>query len=195
MAAIFHLRNDCKMAFADERSATKQVRDILQLLGTPAHCYSFSERGKRQIQELQRFQEAIQLQDNEEGFRLFCKSLIDHIRSCIAEKATSVDAKRENSYKIFYKKRMSAIPKQWDDFHATLGLQQPDPVWPQELLASIQSDGMLECRQVVASGVDEVNSPFSLSMRDLYGSFSTSGLHFHTSQRTHWTGIFPVIAK
>ena len=168
MAAFFHLRNDCKMAVADDRSATKRVREILQLLGTPAHCYSFSERGKRQIQELQRFQEAIQLQDNEEGFRLFCKSLIviDHIRSCIAEKATSVDAKREKSYKLFYEKRISVIPKQWDDFHAALGLQQPDPVWPQtanrllfnqELLASIQSDGMLECRQVVASGVDEVN--------------------------------------
>ena len=162
----FHLRNDCKMAVVNDQSATKRVSDVLELLGTTAHCCTYSERGKRQIQELQRFQEAIRSKDNEEGFRLFCESLVGDLRSCIAKKATSVDAKREKSYRMFYEKRISAIPKHWNDFHAALGLQQPDPVWPQtanrllfnqELLASIQSDGMLECRPVVASGGDEVN--------------------------------------
>ena len=86
--------------------------------------------------------------------------------SCIAKKASSVDAKREKSYKMFYEKRISAIPKRWDDFHVVLGMQQPDPMWTQtanrllfnqELIASIKSYRVLEYRPVVASEVDKVD--------------------------------------
>ena len=67
------------------------------------NCSSFSERGKRQIWQSQQFKEVIRSQQHEEEFRLFCQALLGDIRSCIvADKSSSVDAKREKSYKIFY---------------------------------------------------------------------------------------------
>ena len=119
------------MAVPDAQSAMKLVNDVLELLESPAHCSSFSERGKRQIWQLHQFKEAIQSQRREEGFRLFCQALLGDIRSCIADTSSSVDAKREKSYKMFYERRISVIPKHWDDFHVALGLEGPDPVWTQ----------------------------------------------------------------
>ena len=71
MAATLHVRNYCKMAIANAESASKRVRNVLELLETPEHCSSFSERGKRQMQGVQRFKEAIGLQENKERFCLF----------------------------------------------------------------------------------------------------------------------------
>ena len=154
------------MAVPDAQSAMKLVNDVLELLESPAHCSSFSERGKRQIWQLHQFKEAIQSQRREEGFRLFCQALLGDIRSCIADTSSSVDAKREKSYKMFYERRISVIPKHWDDFHVALGLEGPDPVWTQtvnrllfnqELIASIKRDGLLEHRPVVAPQHDKAS--------------------------------------
>lgn len=97
--------------------------------------------------------------------KLTCESLIDDIRSCIAEKAAIVDAKQEKLYKYSREEELSHS-KVMERFSCSLSLQQLDPVWPQtahrllfnqEPLASIKNDGMLECRPLVASGVVEAN--------------------------------------
>ena len=85
---------------------------------------------------------------------------------CIADTSSSVDAKREKSYKMFYERRISAIPKHWDEFHVALGLEGPDPVWTQtvnrllfnqEIIASIKRDGLLEHRPVVVPRHDKAS--------------------------------------
>lgn len=79
------LCHNYKMAIANAESATEQVSDVLEALGTPEHSNSYSERGKRRIEELKLFKEAIGKQENEEGFYLFSYELLCDICSCIAE--------------------------------------------------------------------------------------------------------------
>ena len=152
-------------------SSVKQVSDVLDLLGTGVLCNTFSERGKRQNLELQRFKEATRARENLEIFRRFCEELLRAISSCIVGPRKSVDARRENSYRSFYQKRISDFPKIWDDFHALLKLPQPDPLWTQSanrllfnqaLVSRLQPDLVQETRPKVAAvssslGADEEN--------------------------------------
>ena len=92
-------------------SSVKQVNDVLDLLGTGVHCNTFSEGGKRQNLELQRFKEAICTQENLEIFQCFCEEIVSAISSCILGPSRSVDAIREKSYRSFYQKRISDLPK------------------------------------------------------------------------------------
>ena len=152
-------------------SSVKQVSDVLDLLGTGVLCNTFSERGKRQNLELQRFKEATRARKNLEIFRRFCEDLLRAISSCIVGPRKSVDARREKSYRSFYQKRISDLPKIWDDFHALLKLPQPDPLWTQSanrllfnqaLVSRLQPDLVQETRPKVAAvssslGADEEN--------------------------------------
>ena len=110
---------------------TEQVSDVLETLGTGVFCNTFSERGKRQNEEVQRFKEAVHAKENKENFCLFCKDLIQCIGSCIAATTRSVDSRREKPYRLFYAKRVSQLKNCWDAFHMALHLPQPDPVWTQ----------------------------------------------------------------
>ena len=78
-------------------SSVKQVNDVLDLLGTGVHCNTFSERGKRQNLELQRFKEAICTQENLEIFQRFCEEIVRTISSCSVGPRRSVDAIRKKS--------------------------------------------------------------------------------------------------
>ena len=64
------------------RCFTKQVSDALDILGTGVYCNTFSERGKRQNEEVRRFKEAVHAKENEVS--PFCTELISGISSCIA---------------------------------------------------------------------------------------------------------------
>ena len=114
-----------------DRCFTKQVSGALDILGTGVYCNTFSERGKRQNEEVRRFKEAVHAKENEEKYRLFCTELISGISSCIAGPRKSVDSRRVKSYQLFYEKRISDLKSCWDAFHVVLHLAQPDPVWTQ----------------------------------------------------------------
>ena len=135
-------------------------------------CNTFSERGKRQNEEVQRFKETVHANENEENFCLFCKDLIQCIGSRIAATTRSVDS-REKSYQLFYAKRVSQLKNCWDAFSMALHLPQADPVWTQTvnrllfnqmLVTAIQQDRKQKDRPQEPSpschqqlGVDEEN--------------------------------------
>ena len=48
-----------------DRCFTKQVSDALDILWTGVYCNTFSERGKRQNEEVRRFKEAVHAKENE----------------------------------------------------------------------------------------------------------------------------------
>ena len=50
----------------------EQVSDGLETLEIGVFCNTFSERGKRQNEEVRRFKEADHAQENKEKYRLFC---------------------------------------------------------------------------------------------------------------------------
>ena len=114
-----------------DTSAVQEIHDVLELLGTGINCNTFSDRGRRQNVEVQRFKEAVSAQKHTEQFHRFCKDLLRHISSCIVASGKSMDAIREKSYRRFHQKRISELPELWDDFHATLHLPRPDPLWTQ----------------------------------------------------------------
>lgn len=130
-----------------DASFVKQVHDVLDMLGTGIYCITFSERGKKQNAEVQRFKEAICLQENRESFHRFCKGLIGDIASCIVGARKSEDTRREKSYRLFYQKRISDIPKLWDDFHAILHLPRPDPLWTQSANRLLFNQALVSCLQ------------------------------------------------
>ena len=113
----------------------EQVSDVLETIGTGVFCNTFSERGKRQNEEVQRFKEAVHAKENEENFCLFCKDLIQCIGSCIA--ATTVRGsvvcgfKKGEIISAVLCKKLSQLKNYWDAFRMALHLPQPDPVWMQ----------------------------------------------------------------
>ena len=118
-----------KMAEALHDSATKQVSDILELLQTGEYCNTFSERGKRQTQDLQQFKEAAHAQGNEERFSRFCEDMVaTRYKQLYRRRSVVCGYKREISYRLFYQKKISDFPKRWDEFHEILHLQKPDPL-------------------------------------------------------------------
>ena len=119
--------------------STEQVSDVLETLETGVFCITFSERGKRQNEEVRKFKEAVHVLENKEKFRLFCKDLIHCIGSCIGAPTRSVDSRREKSYlfsmrKGYHSSITAGTP--WDAFHMALHLPQPDPVWTQTVVGS-----------------------------------------------------------
>ena len=80
-----------------DRGFTRQVSDVLDVLGTGVYCNTFSNRGKKQITEVQKFKEVIGVRENEERYRLLCRQLVRDIGSCVAALKKSVDARREKS--------------------------------------------------------------------------------------------------
>lgn len=75
-------------------SFTKQVSDVLDILGTRLYCNTFSNRGKQQNVEVQTFKEAFYVRENEERFHLFCEQLVCYIESCVAAPAKFVDVRK-----------------------------------------------------------------------------------------------------
>ena len=76
---------------------TRQVSDVLDVLGTGMYCNTFSNREKKQIAEVQKFKEVIGVLENEERYRLLCRRLVCDIGSCVAAPKKSVDARKEKS--------------------------------------------------------------------------------------------------
>ena len=74
-----------------EDSPVKQVHSVLELLGTGIYCNTFSERGRKQNAEVQRFKEAVCVLENKAAFRRFCEDLLRDIASCIICTQKSVD--------------------------------------------------------------------------------------------------------
>ena len=99
--------------------------------GRGIYFNTFSERGKRQNVEVERFKEAVSVQEYLTQFHRFCEDLLHSIFSCIIDARKSVETKREKSYRLFHQKRISELSKLWDDVHATLHLPQPDSLWTQ----------------------------------------------------------------
>ena len=146
---------------------------VLDVLGTGVYHNTFSERGKRQTEEVHRFKQAIRAESQREPLHRFCTDLFEGIRSCIAQPAVSSDVRREKSYKLFYEKRNGDLKKLWNDFHVVLQLSQPDPIWTQTvnrllfneaLVASIGEDARQQPEVSSASlpsvelGADEENT-------------------------------------
>ena len=69
----------------------EQVSDGLETLEIGVFCNTFSERGKRQNEEVRRFKEADHAQENKEKYRLFCKDLIQ-CQVCGLEKREIISA-------------------------------------------------------------------------------------------------------
>ncbi|MDA8002401.1 MAG: hypothetical protein MPL62_14075 [Alphaproteobacteria bacterium] len=119
--------------------------DALDVLGTGLYSNSFSSRGKRQIDEVDRFKRAIGAEEQQELFERFAKHLMHLIRSCIAEPAASKDRRREKSYSLFYSKRIGELKKLWNDIHSQLRLPQHDPIWTQSLNQILFNQSLVSC--------------------------------------------------
>lgn len=90
-----------------DTSAVQEIHDLLELLGTGINCNTFSDSGRGQNVEVQRFKEAVSVQKHIEPFHRFCKDLLCHISSCIIDAGKSMDAVREKLYQRFHQKRIS----------------------------------------------------------------------------------------
>ena len=71
------------MAESSHADASRQIHDVLDLLGTEIYCNTFSERGKKQNVEVRRFKESVCAQENKETFHRFCKDLLRDIADCM----------------------------------------------------------------------------------------------------------------
>ena len=80
-----------------DTSDVQEIHDVLELLGTGVNCNTFSDRGRRQNVEVQRFKEAVTVQKHTEQFHRFCKDLLCHIFSCIVAAGKSMDAIKERN--------------------------------------------------------------------------------------------------
>ena len=118
MAATPTWLNECKC-----------FTDVLDSLGSGICCNSYSRRGKRQAEEVDRFKRAICANERQEELQRFCKDLFKRINRCIATPAASVDLRREKSYEMFYQARCEELNQLWNDFHGILSLPQPDVIW------------------------------------------------------------------
>lgn len=110
MAAICHLHNNCKMAVAGDKSATEQVRDVLELLATPAHCCSFSERGKRQIQELHCFKKRSDRRTIRKDFAFFANPLLAIYAAVSLRKRLPLMQSERNHTKCSTKRGSQSFP-------------------------------------------------------------------------------------
>ena len=70
---------------------SKRFIDVLDSLGSEICCNSYSRRGKRQAEEVDRFKRAICANEWQEELQRFCKDLFQRINRCIAKPAASVD--------------------------------------------------------------------------------------------------------
>ena len=153
-------------------SFVKQVNDALDSLESGVYFNTFSERGKRQNQEVKQLKDVIRAQENSEIYTDFCKDPLDEISGCVAAPTAPVDLRQEKSYKLFYQKRISHLPKLWNDLHQCLRLVKPDPIWTQTvnrllfnqaLVTAIQQDGKQQTSQLPSTesqsqlGADEEN--------------------------------------
>ena len=108
------------MAMPDAQSAMKLVNDGLELLESPAHCSSFLSEGNGRFGSYSNLKKRFNRSGVRKDFAFSAKHFwAIYACSCIANTSSSVDAKREKSYKMFYERRISAIPKHWDDFHVS----------------------------------------------------------------------------
>ena len=150
-----------------DTSAVQEIHDVLELLGTGINCNTFSDRGRRQNVEVQRFKEAVSVQKHTEQFHCFCKDLLRHISSCIVASGKSVDAIREKSYRRFHQKRISELPELWDDFHATLHLPRPDPLWTQSANRLLFNRALVSC---VKRDAEQISRPTVAAASSTSGS-------------------------
>ena len=119
--------------------------DVLTSLEEGLHCNSFSSRGKRQKEEVDRFKRAICAEEQREPFERFAQKLVQTISGCIAKPCVSIDAKRERSYQMFYKARIGGLNELWNDFHSQLTLPQPDPIWTQTVNRLLFNSALISC--------------------------------------------------
>ena len=103
--------------------------DVLTSLEEGLHCNSFSSRGKRQKEEVDRFKRAICTEEQQEPFEHFAQKLVQMISGCITKPCRSIDTRRERSYRMLYKARIAGLNELWNDFHSELTLPQPNPIW------------------------------------------------------------------
>ena len=80
MAAASMWQNECN-----------RFIDVLDSLGSGICCKSYSRRGKRQVEEFDRFKRAICANERQEELQRLCKDLFQRINRCIAKPAASVD--------------------------------------------------------------------------------------------------------
>ena len=71
--------------------------DVLTSLEKGLHCNSFSSRGKRRKEEVDRFKRAICAEEQREPFERFAQKLVQMISSCITKPCGSIDTRREIS--------------------------------------------------------------------------------------------------
>ena len=99
------------MAEALHDSATKQVSDILELLQTGEYWITFRKEGRGRLNSLDSPRRQHMRKGTRKVFAVFAKTLyLRDINSCIAGAASSVDTKREMSYRLFYQKRFHTSP-------------------------------------------------------------------------------------
>ena len=133
------------MAAAPTRDKCKRFINVLNSLGSGLCSNSFSRRGKRKAEEVDCFKRAICAEERQEQLQRFCKALFQRINRCIAEPAASVDLRRERSYQMFYQARAVELNKLWNDFHAILGLPQPDVIWTQTVNRLLFNQALVAC--------------------------------------------------
>ena len=61
---------------------TRLIDDIFKTMKKGVYHNTFSERGRRQIEEM-KFKEAVLRQDNHDKYHCFCTLLLDDTRSCL----------------------------------------------------------------------------------------------------------------
>ena len=83
-----------------------RLMDVLSSLGAGLHCNSFSSRGRRQTEEVDRFKQSICAEQQQEPLERFAISVWQMITGCIAGLGGSIDTRRERSYHMFYKARI-----------------------------------------------------------------------------------------
>ena len=109
-----------KMAKASQvEESIRLIDDIFETLGKGVYHNTFSETGRRQIEEMTKFKEAVSREENHDKYHRFCRLLLDDTRSCLPEtvKINATQSFREASYKTFYQVRLTSFPQDWKDIH------------------------------------------------------------------------------
>ena len=124
------------------------------------HSNPFSNRGKRQTAEVNRFIEAAGRKDVQLLLTTFANDLLKAIRQCVTMSFALESRCRELSSMAFFQAQRNIIPDLWNRIHADLSLPTPDLLWPQTVSRLIYEDVLVQslkgkCRQKCASRAKE----------------------------------------
>ena len=153
-----------KSSHDDDDLCIKKVNDALKSLEKGIFCNSFSERRKRQAEELEIFRKTVCASEWKESYRRFCCDLLRSVSEYISSPTSSSETRREKSYTLFYMKHQCDLSQIWNNFHTLLHLSKPDPVWTQTVNRLLFNDGA-GCS--LKTGTKEVTPPTTAAMAHL----------------------------